>query len=270
MISSKLFFSLVIGSSLLLAQQRNTVYTTLVTAITTVTPSTYLIQNNIGQTFHAVSAIVVDTAGVGSCGAQVGSVNLSAGLAGGLEASFNGLNYFQLPQKVSVNLDVNNFTQSKIYHAITAYPFIRFRIQQANLSFPSGCGLSLFYSGSLSSSGLNDSVYTSGNSTLNLYQKPVTTSCTDSIPAMTGTAFTSIGLTGVIFVNPSTSVNTVNFWSDVNCTLKLYSFTIPASSTITINPDLFPDNLFIFTATVGVYTTATAAMTVTPYLQFLN
>lgn len=263
--------------NLVFSQQRQTVYVTLTpTPITSsnLGTTTYFIQNNIGQTFHTVSAIVVDTGSPGSCGSQATNVGLAYGLAGEIEASFNGTSYFQLPQKTTTSIDSINNTQSKIYRATTAYPFIRFKIIALSLTvpLPAGCGISLFYSGSLDAGYLNDSIYTNSSSVfpINLTNRPIATTCSGLLSANGSNTNTLIGLYGLILTNPNSAAITVNLYYDSACTTVVHSFNVLGNSTLFIQPDLYPDNFAFFQGSVGIFATSSTASSAIPYFQFLN
>lgn len=259
------------------AQQRQTVYTQLWNAITTLPGTkTSLIQNNQGQTFHTITVTTVNSGG--TCNPNAGFA-LGSNFSGELEASSDSVNYVAIPQRASNGIDVINSSQVKIYRATTAYPFVRFKILDFPSSLPANCAISIFYSGSLTASNLSDSVYNTGQNNFGFAESSITTSCgpLSNTAANSGAGINNtIGLTGILISNPNAAASTVTFYNQSaaaacgtgNLTLSL---TVPANGSLTITPDSFLDPLLISPSRGGIYIKSSAGtLTANSYLIYEN
>src|SRR6185437_2601491 len=141
----------------LFAQGSQTVYLNLATNINS-NPGPLQVTNNIGQSYHSFSVVYgPQTGGGATCISSL--PNFQYIYSGVIEASYNGTVYFTVPgQRVAFSDDTSNDTQTKLYRAAGAYPYVRFRTIYFPSSLITGCRVSISYTGSLQSVSLNDIV----------------------------------------------------------------------------------------------------------------
>ena len=273
--NSILIFGLsLIAVTNLFSQQRETVYATLTPTPLTTTQNNvkYLIQNNIGQTFHTVTVTTTGT----TCNPNVG-FSLGYAIVGEIDASFDGLSYFILPEKITSTYDLVNSSQTKLYRASTAYPFVRFNLINFNpLNLPSNCGVNIFYAGSVNGTTINDSLYNNGFSALaEVTPQSITTGCSSVISPNGYPNSLEIGLVGITVSNPNATASTITFWGNSSAntctTTSSYAISVPANSSIVIPPDSFLNPLLVSAGISGIYAKSSAGtLTVNPTFAFEN
>lgn len=216
--------AILIFSSFCLAQQRNTVFLILAQNLTTTGNVTYLVNNNIGQNFHT---FVIYAPQSSSCTSGILATYYQNTTAQ-IEASYDGVNYNQIPQtRISYSYDSTNLTSAKYYRAAGAYPYIRIRL----LAMVSTCSSNIGYTGLLQANPLTDA-----NSPLTITNVGgISTTCEAFLPASpAGYNVNAISVFGGA-TNPSAtgfiSIYTSNLCSSGNLSGFLVGQTIAPDNT---------------------------------------
>lgn len=243
-------FSLLIFSCLgLVAQQRNTVYLQLATGlpIGTLPPQSYLITNNVGQTFHNFAVTERSTDGTSNCN----DVEMPFNFLANIQVSYDGFNYTQIANsRISYSIPIVNTPYkaiTKLYRASGAYPYIRLLIQSFPTAFSaSACRIDISYTGSLQGTPISDASNTlqmaSGSGTL------IPNNTCTNIPAgitalnTSNTIYSSLALVGVNYY-PLSANTTLTVYAGIGCTnmiLPITSFTGDAAIIPTDTVNLTP------------------------------